>query len=76
MADVTVPDTGVKTIRSDDPNFFINAGLYFSPRASFEITKDCPSEYRDMINRAYLRGWFRPIAVMKTSEYIWEKLSE
>ena len=47
-----------------------------APRAGFEISNDCPREYKLMIMEATKNGWLQPVAYMKESEYIWEVLGE
>jgi hypothetical protein len=47
-----------------------------APRAGFEISNDCPRQYKLMIMEAIKNGWLQPIAYMKESEYVWEQLGE
>ena len=72
----TFPDKTIKTIRKDDPDFTIDNGIIMAPRAGFEISNKCPSTYKLMIVEAINNGWLNPIAYMKESEYVWEKLGE
>ena len=72
----TTSDKTIKTIRKDDPNFMIINGIVMSPRAGFEISNDCPRQYKLMIIEAIKNGWLKPIAYMKESEYVWEQLGE
>jgi hypothetical protein len=72
----TTPDKIIKTIRKDDPDFHIDNGIVMSPRAAFEISNDCPRQYKLMIMEAIKNGWLQPVAYMKESEYVWEKLGE
>ena len=72
----TTPDKIIKTIRQDDPDFMIDNGIVMAPRAGFEISNDCPRQYKHMIVEAIKQGWLQPIAYMKESEYTWEKLGE
>ena len=72
----TAPEKTIKTIRKDDPDFIINNGIVMAPRAGFEISSDCPKQYISMITEAIKNGWLKPIAYMKESEYVWEKLGE
>ena len=66
----------IKTIRQDDPDFHIDNGIVMAPRAGFEISNDCPRQYKLMIIEATKNGWLTPVAYMKESEYIWEQLGE
>jgi hypothetical protein len=72
----TTPDKIIKTIRKDDPNFYIDNGIVIAPRAGFELSNDCPRQYKSMIMEAIKNGWLKPIAYIKESEYVWEKLVE
>lgn len=64
----------LKMITQDDPDFLIVDGMVLTPRAGFEINRDCPSEYRKILATCLDKGWIRPIAYIKESEYVWEKL--
>ena len=72
----TTPDKIIKTIRKDDPDFQIDNGIVMAPRAGFEISNDCPRQYKLMIMEAIKNGWLQPVAYMKESEYVWEQLGE
>jgi hypothetical protein len=72
----TLPDTIIKIIRQDDPDFMIDNGIVMAPRAGIEISNDCPTRYKLMIIEATKNGWLQSVAYMKESEYTWEKLGE
>ena len=72
----TMLDTTIKTIRKDDSDFMIDNGIVMAPRAGFEISNDCPRQYKLMIMEAIKNGRLQPIAYMKESEFVWEKLGE
>jgi len=72
----TTPDKIIKTIRQDDPDFHIHNGFLMAPRAGFEISNDCPKQYKHMIVEAIKQGWLQPVAYMKEAEYVWEQLGE
>jgi hypothetical protein len=72
----TTPEKTIKTIRKDDPDFIIINGIVMAPRAGFEISNDCPRQYKLMIMEAIKNGWLQPVAYMKESEFVWEKLGE
>ena len=66
----------VKVIKKGDPDFsFSHDGHTLTPRASLEISELCPSYMRSMIERAILEGYLRPVAYVKESDFMWEKLS-
>ena len=69
-------DKTIKTIRKDDPDFIIDNGIIMAPRAGFEISNDCPKQYKSMITEAVKNGWLKPVAYIKESEFTWEKLGE
>ena len=58
-------DKTIKTIRKDDPDFIIDNGIIMSPRAGFEISNDCPRQYKLMITEAIKNGWLKPVAYIK-----------
>ena len=72
----TIPEKKIKKIHNKDPDFIIEDGITIATRAAMEITKDCPKEYMLIIEKCINRGWLKPVAYMKESEYIWEKLGE
>ena len=72
----TTPEKKIKIIREGDPDFHIDNGFHMAPRAGFEISNDCPRQYKLMIMEAIKNGWIQPVAYMKESEYVWEVLGE
>jgi len=72
----TLPDKIIKTIRQGDPDFYIDNGIAIAPRAGFEISNDCPRQYKSMIIEAQRNGWLKSIAYIKESEFVWEKLAK
>jgi len=72
----TTPEKTIKTIRKGNVDFLIQNGFTMTPRAGFEISNECPKQYKLMIMEAIKNGWLQPIAYMKESEYVWEKLGE
>ena len=64
-----------KTLRSTDADFkFSPNGLVVVPRASFELSKECPREYKLIIAECIGRGWLQPVAHMRDVEYTMELL--
>ena len=64
-----------KTLRSTDADFsFSPNGLTVVPRASFEVSKECPREYKLIIAECIGRGWLKPVAHMRDTEYTMELL--
>ena len=66
-----------KTLRAKDADFsFSPDGLTLVPRASFEVSKECPREYRLIIAECISNSWLRPIAHMRDTEYTMELLQK
>lgn len=76
MLDITVNKTSLRTIRQGDPKWMLRDGFIMAPRAGFEIDKNCPKEYKNIIAQCIDRGWLKPIANLKDHELFWENLSE
>jgi hypothetical protein len=72
----TVQKSRIKTIKQGDNLWHIKQGLYLVPRAGFEIKKECPNTYRDVITECINRGWLTPVAYMRDDEYMWEELKQ
>ena len=70
MNTYSVHDTDIelKKIDPKDPDFYVSNGMVLAPRASIEISPECPRSYCDMIVTAYNRGWINPIARVISSE--------
>lgn len=66
----------VKKITKSDNDFTFVHGHTVYSRASLEISAMCPSHMRMVIERAILDGYLKPVAYMKDTEYMWEKLAE
>ena len=52
----------IKTFRPGDPEFTIIDGFMTSPRAGFEISNNCPAEYKSIFITAVNAGWIKPVA--------------
>jgi hypothetical protein len=64
-----------KTLHQSDPDFsFSPDGIKIVPRASFEISNQCPREYRLIIADCINNGWLKPVAHMRDVEYTMELL--
>lgn len=72
----TSPDKNIISIRQDEPGFYIKAGIKMAGRAGIEISKDCPQHIAQIISEAYEKSWIIPIANIRESHYMWEKLGE
>jgi hypothetical protein len=65
-----------KKIKQGDPDFTMTDGIKLVPRAGFEISKNCPREYKLILVECINNGWLKPIAHVKESDYVWEKLGD
>jgi hypothetical protein len=64
-----------KTLRSNDADFtFSPDGFKLVPRAGFEISDQCPREYKLIIADCINNGWLKPVAHMRDTEYTMELL--
>lgn len=73
---ITLANDRLKTLKKDDPDFHMVIGAINAPRAGFEIASNCPANYKQLFIQAIEYGWLKPVAYMRESEYIWEKLAE
>jgi hypothetical protein len=77
MFNTTEPRYKIKTLKSGDKDFtFSPDGVTLVSRASIVISQRCPENYKDLILECINHGWLKPVAHMKESEFIWEKLGE
>jgi hypothetical protein len=68
---------GFKMLKSGDRDFtFSPNGVTLVPRASLEISPNCPSEYKQIITQAYRNGWLKPVANIRNTEYLMELLKD
>ena len=66
-----------KNLRAKDADFtFSPDGIKIVPRASFEISEKCPSEYQKILYECWGNGWIRPVAHMRDTEYTMELLKK
>jgi hypothetical protein len=71
----TVARSNVKSIRPGEPHFTISNGLVVNSRASFEISNNCPAEYKSILVTAIKAGWIKPVAHVTDEEYMVMQLS-
>jgi hypothetical protein len=72
---ITVARSNVKELRPGDPHFTISNGLVITSRASFEISNNCPAEYKSIFITAINAGWLKPVAHVTEEEYMVMQLS-
>lgn len=73
---ITAHQSSVRTVRPNDPKFCITDGVIVVPRAGFEIKKECPNTYKEVIEECVRRGWLVPIAHMRDTELFWEAFQQ
>lgn len=64
----------IRTIKQGDPLFTITEGFTLTPRAGFEISQQCPNEYRLIIQSCLMHGWLKPVAYITEEEQFIETL--
>lgn len=64
--------TCIRTIRETDKNFHIEDGDVVVPRATFEISANCPNGERFLILQAINHGYIKFVANVKDTELFWE----
>ena len=66
----------IRTIRQRDEDFMITNGYIVTPRAGFEISSGCPSNYKEIIAECINQGWLKPVAHIKDYELMLDRLHE
>ena len=62
-------------LRPGDADFtFSPNGVTLVPRASLELSPNCPKDYAYIIQQAVQNGWVKPVANMRNTEYLVEIL--
>ena len=52
----------IQTIRQGDDKFMLQDGLMICPRAGFEISEKCPTNYAKVLAECIEYGWLKPVA--------------
>lgn len=65
--------TSIRILRPNNPNFNIEENYLLYPRASFEISRGCPDNYKRVIIECIECGWLKSIAHVRDSELFWEE---
>lgn len=77
MSYTVAKSQGYKMIRPGDSLFtFSPNGVTLVPRASLEISSNCPSDYKHIIQQAHQNGWLKAVANMRDPEYTMELLRQ
>jgi len=72
----TIHQPNIRTLKSGDKHFQIRDNYTLYSRASFEISKDCPREYMQIIQRCCQNGWLTPVANITEREMIFLGLAD
>lgn len=67
---IKIHKSQIKTLKSNDPRFYVRDSLMVTPRAGFEINEKCPREYRMIIAECINNGWLTPIANVSEKELV------
>ena len=59
---ISTRTSNIRTIRQGDNKFILQDGLMICPRAGFEISNNCPAEYKSIFITAINAGWIKPVA--------------
>lgn len=65
-----------KTLRPGDPGFTLTDGFVTANRAGFEISQNCPAEYKSIFITAINAGWIKPIATVYARDLTFQTLKE
>lgn len=71
-----VQTSSIRTIRKGEKGFMLIDGMVVMPRAGFEISRSCPSSYKQIIAECIDNGWLKPVAYVKDHELFWESFKE
>jgi hypothetical protein len=70
-----ITNSRYKALRQGDPDFtFSPDGITLVHRAGFDISQNCPKEYRMIILECMNNDWIKPVAYMRDTEYTMELL--
>jgi hypothetical protein len=67
--------TSVRTLKQGDRHFSITDKFVVTPRAGFEISKDCPYNHLQILQTCIDRGWIKPVAHVTERELIFMGLT-
>ena len=59
---ISTRTTNIRTIRQGDSKFILTDGLVICPRAGFEISEKCPTNYAKVLAECIEYGWLKPVA--------------
>lgn len=71
---IVLKQSKIRTIRQGDSKFMLNDGIVVCPRAGFEISENCPAEYKSIFVTAINAGWLKPVAHVYSKELTMDAL--
>jgi hypothetical protein len=71
---ISARTTNIRTIRQGDPKFMLQDGLMICPRAGFEISEKCPTNYAKVLAECIEYGWLKPVAHVHGKELTMDAL--
>lgn len=72
----TLRQTSLRTVKQGDSKWMLTDGMVTAPRAGFEISNNCPKEYRLIIQECINYGWLKPVATVRDNELFWEEFQK
>lgn len=72
---ITAHQSQIRTIKQSDPRFNIKDKFLMAPRAGFEISQQCPREYKMIISECIGNGWLKPVAHVTERELLFMGIS-
>lgn len=66
----------IRKLEKSDPRFMIYDDFVAVPRAGFEISQNCPAEYKSILITAINAGWLKPVAHVYERELIFMGLAK
>jgi hypothetical protein len=73
---ITFTKTQIHTLKPGDPNFTITDQFVITPRASLEISSNCPYNHLQIIQTCIDRGWLKPVAHVTERELLFMGLTK
>ena len=71
---IVLKQSKIRTIRQGDSKFMLSDGIVVCPRAGFEISENCPAEYKSIFVTAINAGWLKPVAHVYSKELTMDAL--
>lgn len=72
---ITTRQSKIRKLDRSDPRFMIYDNFVTVPRAGFEISQNCPNEYKSIFITAINAGWLKPVAHVHERELLFMGLA-